>query len=203
MITPLAPPFPPPLDPSIDDPPAARGGHKAIPSKETRAGWLGSALGLAAFAGASFATAAVGARITIRNKGWYRLLRKSSLNPPDRTFSKVWPVLYALGAASAWRVARTPDSPERTRALRLWSTQLACNAAWTPFFFGAHRPALAMGDLVANGASLAAYALEARKVDRFAALLVTPYLAWLGFAGTLNASILAKNTGLRARLFRG
>jgi tryptophan-rich sensory protein len=40
-------------------------------------------------------------------------------------------------------------------------------------------------------------------VDRFAALLVTPYLAWLGFAGTLNASILAKNTGLRARLFRG
>ncbi len=70
---------------------------------------------------------------------------------------------------------------------------MACNAAWTPLFFGARRPGLAMGDLVANFGALGAYALEAKKVAPVAALLVTPYLAWLAFAGTLNASIVAKN----------
>lgn len=138
----------------------------------------------------------------MRNKGWYRWIRKSPLTPPDRTFSSVWPVLYSLGALSAWRVARKEDSPARTRTLTLWGAQLACNAAWTPLFFGLHRPAAAMTSLAMNAASLAAYAVEARKLDPVAAAIVLPNLCWLGFAATLNAAVIHRNAGATRVLLR-
>ncbi len=190
------PSFPTATDatPAIDDPARVR-------ARAPRSA-LRSPLGLAALAGASLLVAAVGARVTVRNKGWYRLLRKSPLTPPDRTFSLVWPVLYGLGALSAWRVARTEDSPARSRALALWGTQLACNAAWTPLFFGSHRPRAAMTTLVLNAATLAGYAAQAGSVDPLAAAMVLPNLGWLAFAGTLNAAVIERNAGLRRWLTR-
>jgi tryptophan-rich sensory protein len=171
-----------------------------------RQGFLRSPAGLAVFALASLGAAALGGFITSRrkNKAWYRLLSKPAFTPPDRAFAIVWPVLYSLGALSAWRVAKTPAGPARSVALGLWSTQLAFNAAWSPLFFGQHLPRVALADLVLNYASLSAYAAYARKVDPKAAYLVTPYLGWLTFAGALNGSIVARNrggfTGLVARL---
>lgn len=156
---------------------------------------LGTIVGLAVFGAASAAAALVGGAVAARrrNKAWYRMLRKPSFTPPDRVFALVWPALYTLGAVSAWRVARTPHSPARNLALGLWGAQLALNAAWTPLFFGAHRPRLAMADLAGNYVSLGAYALTARKLDSAAAAMVLPYFGWLTFAGVLNASIVAEN----------
>jgi len=156
--------------------------------------WLGSIGGLAVFAGLSFAAGAIGGRVTMKpkNKLWYRLLRKSDYTPPDRVFSIVWPVLYSLGAFSAWRVARTEPSAVRTRALALWGAQLATNAAWSPLFFGAHQTELAMADLGSNYVTLGAYANEARKVDTLAFVSVLPTMAWLTFAGTLNGAVVMK-----------
>lgn len=172
----------------------------------TAQGFLGSWKGLAVFALASVGAAAIGGLVTTRrkNKAWYRLLSKPAFTPPDRAFGLVWPVLYGLGALSAWRVAKAPAGPARSVALGLWGTQLAFNAAWSPLFFGQHRPRVALADLVLNHASLSAYAAYARKVDPTAAYLVAPYLGWLTFAGALNGSIVARNnsgfTGLVARL---
>jgi tryptophan-rich sensory protein len=156
---------------------------------------LRSAVALALFAGASAIVAVAGARVTVRNKGWYRALRKSPLTPPDRTFSIVWPVLYGLGALSAWRISRAEDSPTRTRSLALWAAQLACNAAWTPLFFGLHRPRAAMAALALNAGALAAYAAQTRKLDPIAAAMVLPNLGWLAFVGTLNAAVIHRNRG--------
>jgi len=164
-------------------------------ARASRSAWLGSLVGLLAFGAVSAAAALTGAAVTTkkRNMLWYRALAKPSFTPPDRVFGIVWPVLYSLGALSAWRVAKTPASSERTLALTLWGTQLAFNAAWTPVFFGAHRPSLAMATLAGNQTSLGAYALAAGKVDKTAAWMIAPYLAWVTFAGVLNAGIVAKN----------
>jgi tryptophan-rich sensory protein len=105
----------------------------------------------------------------------------------------VWTVLYALMAASAYRVWRREAGPARSRALALWWTQLAFNAAWSPLFFGAHRPRAALADLGLLFASLSAYALQSSRVDRGAAGLIAPYLAWAGFAGVLNEEIVRRN----------
>jgi tryptophan-rich sensory protein len=139
-----------------------------------------------------------------RSKMWYRLLRKPRATPPSVAFRIVWPALYGLSALSVYRVWRAPATKTRRMALGLWGAQLAFNGAWTPLFFGAERPRLAMADLVALGLSLGAYTVAAAKVDRTAALLVVPYLGWTGFAGYLNGSIVARNRGpVRNRLTRG
>jgi translocator protein len=124
-----------------------------------------------------------------KNMAWYRGLSKPRATPPGRTFGIVWPVLYAASAVSAWRVWRTPRTASRTGALALWGAQLVTNAAWTPLFFGAKRTRLALADLGLLAASLAGFAAITRKVDRTATWLTMPYLAWVGFAGYLNASI--------------
>jgi Tryptophan-rich sensory protein (mitochondrial benzodiazepine receptor homolog) len=71
--------------------------------------------------------------------------------------------------------------------------QLAANAVWTPIFFGARRPALALADLAALLALLAAYTSQAAKSDRPAAGLFAPYIAWVLFAGVLNFEIVRLN----------
>jgi benzodiazapine receptor len=154
---------------------------------------LRSGLALAAIGGATLLSAFAGVRATQRGKPWYRLLRKSSLNPPDAAFGPVWTALYALNAVSAARVYRTTPSSSRSRTLALWGVQQALNAAWSPLFFGRRRPRAALVDIGLLWTSIGAYLYEARKVDRTAAALVAPYLVWVSFAAFLNAEVVRRN----------
>ena len=145
------------------------------------------------FAGATALTAYLGTRATLRGKEpWYRLIRKSPLNPPDWVFAPVWTTLFALSALSGFRVWQAEPSPERTRALELWTAQLALNANWSRLFFGKHQPTAGLVDLGALLASVGGYVQQANQVDEPAALLMVPYLAWLSFAGFLNEEVIRK-----------
>ena len=162
----------------------------SVPRKRSR-------LWLALFAGATALAADAGRRATGRGRGlWYRALTKPRGQPPARLFAPVWTGLYGLMSLSAYRVFRAPPSPERSRALRLWWTQLVLNGAWSPLFFGARRPRLAMADLAGLAGAVAGYTRAARTVDRPAAWMMAPYLAWLGYAAYLNAGIIRRNPRL-------
>ena len=125
---------------------------------------------------------------------WYGSLEKSPLNPPPAVFGPVWTTLYALMAVAGYRIWNKRErSPERTRALALWPAQLALNAAWSPLFFGAKRPDLAMTDLIALMIALILFVRDASKVDKPAAWMFSPYVAWVAFAGVLNAEIIRRN----------
>ena len=124
---------------------------------------------------------------------WYRGLDKPPYTPPDPVFGVAWSVLYPLIAASAWRVHRAPPSPERSRAVRLWWAQLVLNAAWTPLFFGRRSVVGGFVDAAALAAAATAYTAAARRVDRPAAALAAPYVAWTIFAAVLAGSILRRN----------
>lgn len=151
-------------------------------------------LGLLAIVGLTAAVSGLSARVTNRGRGlWYRGLRKPRFNPPPSVFGPVWTVLYGLMSLSAYRIWRKPSSPARTRALTIWATQLGLNAAWSPLFFGRRRIGAALADLIALAGTIVAYVRAASNVDRAAAALMTPYLAWVGFAGVLNAEILRRN----------
>ena len=161
-----------------------------------------SLLGMALIGGATIGAMLLGRTVMKRRtKIWYRTLNKPSWTPPQKAFGIVWPVLYALSALSAWRVWRSPPSKQRTAALGLWACQIATNAAWTPLFFGQKKPGTALVDLKANLGSAAGYALSAGKIDRTAGFLMLPYLAWVTYAGTINASVVRHNaSGPFARL---
>jgi len=151
----------------------------------------GSLVALAAIAGSTALAAAIGG--TRKGQRWYARLKKPGLTPPGVLFPIVWTALYTLQAVSAFRVWRAPKSPERTRALALWGTQLALNGAWSPLFFRAQSPRLAFADILALDGALAGYVHGASKVDRTAAWLASPYLAWVGFATYLNEEIVRLN----------
>ena len=150
--------------------------------------------GIVPFVGATAAVAALGGAATKRGRGlWYRLLRKPRYNPPSWLFGPVWTALYGLMSWSAYRIWKQPASPDRTRALAIWVAQLGLNGAWSPLFFGAHRPRAALIDLVGLAAAIAAYIRAASQVDRLASALMAPYFVWVSFAGILNASIVRRN----------
>ena len=127
--------------------------------------------------------------------GWFDGLQKPSFMPPGWTFGVVWPILYALMGIAVAMILVEPPSPRRQAALTLFFIQLVLNFAWSPIFFAAHDITTAKIVIFVMAATAAAAAGQFLRLRRAAGLLMTPYLAWLIFAATLNASIEQLNPG--------
>ena len=127
--------------------------------------------------------------------GWFDGLTKPNFMPPGPVFGIVWPILYGLLGISLAIIFAEPPSARRRVGLILFFAQLALNFAWSPIFFAAHDIALAKWVIFIMAAVAAAAAREFQKLRKTAGLLLIPYLAWLVFAATLNATIEALNPG--------
>lgn len=126
---------------------------------------------------------------------WFASLAKPAIYPAPRVFAIVWPVLYALMGVALTLVITARGARGRGWAIALFGVQLALNLAWSPLFFAAHRIEASLWLLVAlDFAVLATIALFWR-VRTAAALLLLPYLAWIGFATWLNLEFLRANPG--------
>ena len=126
--------------------------------------------------------------------GWYSKLAKPSWTPPSSAFPVVWTALYILMAVALWRLwEKAEPSPARNRAIALFFVQLALNAAWSPLFFGAHAVRAALIEIVVLVIAVALTILASARVDRIAAWLLAPYLAWVAYATTLNGGIVWMN----------
>jgi benzodiazapine receptor len=133
---------------------------------------------------------ALGASVTATSVDtWYAGLVKPSFNPPDEVFGPVWTVLYILMGIAAWRVWRSADRDTTRGPLTLFALQLAINLGWTVVFFGLHKIASAVATIVVLDVAVLVTMLAFRSVDRLAALLMLPYVAWVAFATVLNVAI--------------
>ncbi|WP_372591126.1 TspO/MBR family protein [Guyparkeria sp.] len=128
-----------------------------------------------------------------RPDDWYRSLAKPAWTPPNRVFPIAWAILYLLMAVAAWRVFEAEDSAWRTAGLVLYAVHLLFNAAWSWLFFGRHRIAAALIDILVLWALLTLVILVFAQSSLLAALLLVPYWAWVAFAAMLNARILRLN----------
>ncbi|MBV9078019.1 MAG: tryptophan-rich sensory protein [Methylobacteriaceae bacterium] len=134
---------------------------------------------------------ALGSLATLPNiPTWYAGLVKPPLTPPNAVFGPTWTILFVLMAYAAFRVWRLPAGTSgRGRALALFYGQLTLNALWSWAFFGGRSPGLGLiviaGMLVAITLTIRAFA----PLDRIAAWLLAPYLAWVSFASYLNLGI--------------
>jgi tryptophan-rich sensory protein len=126
---------------------------------------------------------------------WFDGLLKPPFMPPGWLFGVVWPILYALLGIAVAIILAEPPSERRRTGLILFAVQLVLNFAWSPVFFGARQiyPALAIIVIMAGVAALAAG--QFRQIRPLAGYLMLPYLLWLCFAATLNASIGNLNPG--------
>jgi benzodiazapine receptor len=110
--------------------------------------------------------------------------------PPTIAFPVVWTLLFTLMGVALYLVWRAEADARDTRlALGAFAAQFALNLAWTPAFFGLQRPGLGLVIIVLLWVAIVGTIAAFDRVDRRAALLLMPYLAWVSFAAVLNYAI--------------
>ena len=125
------------------------------------------------------------ANVYINSDDWYSSLIKSSLNPPSFVFGIVWPILYALMAIIAYKLAH--------KITPIFIMQLVLNAAWSWIFFYFHAPFIALLDIGLLIYLNQRILMIIKKESSALYLLYLPYVLWLLFAAFLNASIVFLN----------
>lgn len=118
----------------------------------------------------------------------YGGLRQPPLSPPGWLFPAVWFVLFVLMGIAAYLVWMR-DSTGRNGALILYGAQLVFNFFWTLIFFNLQNYALAFFWLLALWLLILLTTLQFFKETTAAGWLLVPYLAWVTFAGYLNAGV--------------
>jgi len=118
---------------------------------------------------------------------WYAGLNKPSFNPPNWLFGPAWTILYLLMGAAAFLVWQKRAADKRANeALAYFAVQFFFNIAWSFAFFGAESPLYGLAVIVMLYAAAVVTIWKFWKIDRNAALLLLPYLAWMTFATVLN-----------------
>jgi benzodiazapine receptor len=121
---------------------------------------------------------------------WYPTLVKPVFNPPNWIFAPVWTLLYIMmGIAAGLVWTSGADGKMVKKALGFFAIQLGLNALWSYLFFGLHNPLLALIEIVLLWLMIYETYIHFKKIDKIAAYLLIPYLAWVSFATILNASI--------------
>ncbi len=128
------------------------------------------------------------ALLTGGNMRQYADLYHPPLAPPGWLFPIVWTVLYILMGIAAWLVYETPSGDKRL-ALSLYGNQLLVNVVWPLIFFNLRAYFFAFGWLLLLWLLIYLTIKQFLPINRTAALLLTPYLAWVTFAGYLNLAI--------------
>jgi len=154
------------------------------------------ALGLLGWLALTTIAAAIGAFASVNAREFYEQLARPAWAPPAWLFGPVWTLLYALMALSAWLVWRAHGFAGARKALVLFIVQLAANALWSWLFFVWHRGDLAFAEVLVLWALIVATVVSFQRLDRIAAYLLYPYLAWTTFACALTLAVWRLNPGL-------
>lgn len=124
---------------------------------------------------------------------WYDTLDKSPFNPPGAVFGPVWTVLYVLIGVAAYLAWAAETDRWLRLAMTLWAVQLILNLAWTPIFFGAQSPELALLEMIVLLIAIVATIVVFARRSVAAAAAMVPYALWVAFATYLTGYIVANN----------
>ncbi|SFG84608.1 TspO/MBR family protein [Methylobacterium gossipiicola] len=125
---------------------------------------------------------------------WYHGLRRPAWKPPDWAFGPIWATIFALAAVSAVIAWNADARPEPRRALLVaYGVNAVLNIAWSAIFFRMRRPDWALAEVVLLWLSILALILVTLRVSTLGAVLLLPYLVWVGIAAVLNRAIVRLN----------
>ena len=143
---------------------------------------------------ACVAALAAGGLLTRPNLDWYATLRKPGFEPPNRAFTIVWPILYAMQAVAAWLAWRAPGKDEdRKLAFILFFSQLALGVLWSFAFFWLQNPAAGLVVIMAFLIDIVITIVMFDRLSRIAALLLVPLALWVSYATALNFAFFMLN----------
>jgi len=153
-------------------------------------------LALVAALSVTFLAATAGGAASVNATLFYAQLTKPSWAPPGWVFGPVWLALYTLMAFAVWLAWRAAGFPQAKVAVLLFLAQLVVNALWSWLFFAWRFGTLALVDVIALWVLLAATLAAFWRIQRLAAVLLVPYLAWVTFAAALTLAVWHLNPGL-------
>jgi tryptophan-rich sensory protein len=123
---------------------------------------------------------------------WYPSLRKSRLVLPIRAFIPIGIAYYMMRGALLYRLlALVAPSPAHKTALVLLLSMMSANEGWNYLFFGRKdvRASL-VGMLGFIGLTMALYR-ALKRIDSRSAMILLPYLGWLGYDIRMGRGIVA------------
>lgn len=121
---------------------------------------------------------------------WYASLDKPSFTPPNWVFGPAWFLLFTLMGISLYLVwQKGIKGGKEKRALYAFSAQFMLNALWSLLFFGLHSPLYGLVGIILMWVSILVTIIMFYNIDRRAACLLVPYIAWVSFAALLNYSV--------------
>ena len=145
---------------------------------------------------ATLATGGIGAIASVGAASFYNQLTQPAWAPPAWLFGPVWSVLYMLMGIAAWLVWRKHGFRGAASALAIFVAQLFANALWTWLFFAWRLGAVALAEIVILWLLIAGTIALFWRLQRTAAMLLLPYLAWVSFATALSFSLWRLNPDL-------
>lgn len=137
---------------------------------------------------AALAVGGLSAWLTRGNMNIYDEIRIPPLSPPMWVFPVVWSILYILMGISSAVVFNSKDL-RKGGALRVYALQLIVNFFWSIIFFNMRAFGFASIWLLLLIALVIAMIAMFAKINKKAAYMQLPYLAWLLFALYLTAAI--------------
>jgi len=121
-------------------------------------------------------------------KDWYVHLNKPFFNPPNYLFGPVWSILYLLMGISLFMILQS-KSITKKKAISIFFVQLFLNFWWSFLFFKFQLLGISLIEIVLMWLSILWMIIEFKKINKTAAYLQIPYLAWVTFASLLNLAI--------------
>lgn len=125
--------------------------------------------------------------------GWYQMLQKPALNPPNWIFGPVWTTLFLFMGIAAFLVWKKSRGTGRKIALSLFGVQFVLNVLWSALFFGWHQVDLAFVEIIALWIAILWTGIFFYRHSKPAGILFVPYLAWVSFASYLNFALWSLN----------
>lgn len=120
---------------------------------------------------------------------WYASLIKPNVVPPNWLFGPMWTTLYTLMIISLYLFWTTDSKENKKCGFILNGIQLFLNAIWSVLFFGMHELVLALVCIIFLWFFILFTIIEFKPINKKAAYLLIPYLAWVTAATILNLSI--------------
>ncbi|MFA5062208.1 MAG: TspO/MBR family protein [Patescibacteria group bacterium] len=142
---------------------------------------------------ATIATMVAGGLVTYFNMGWYRSINLPTFTPSGGFIGAVWTVLFILTAISALIAMSKAWGRRKTGIGAALVVNALLNVFWSVLFFGLHLLGPAVWEAGLLGISVLVLIVMIWPISKFAAWLLVPYLAWVGFATFLTYSVMRLN----------
>lgn len=136
------------------------------------------------------AVGGLSALLTMGSMEDFASLEQPPLSPPGWLFPVVWTILYTLMGIASYIALETPSSQEATKkAFMAYFLQLFFNFFWSIIFFNLGAFEIAFAWLCVLLALIVITTVRFWRINKWAGILMLPYIAWVTFAGYLNLAI--------------